>query len=222
MQLFFFILETVGVVSFAISGALAAIDKEMDIFGVLFLSITTCFGGGMMRDVLIDRTPSFFSSLFHIACALATALAVFILAAIFKRQYIKNEHAVETINNYFDALGLGVFAVMGTKICISAGYTSPLVAISLGMITSVGGGMIRDLCLRKIPFVFNKRVYAVASLVGASVYYVILKATHAPEYVPLLLGVAFVVAIRVLATVFKLNMPKAIIFQKDSIRRKKQ
>lgn len=220
MQSFFFILETVGVVSFAVSGALAAIDKEMDIFGVLFLAITTSFGGGMMRDVLIDRTPSFFTSLFHIICAAAAALAVFVLAAVFKRQYIKNEHIVEAINNYFDAVGLGVFAVMGTKICIGAGFDSPLVAISLGMITSVGGGMIRDLCLRKIPFVFNKRVYAVASLIGASLYFVILKTTSVPEYIPLLLGVVSVVAVRVLATVFRLNMPKAIIFEKDSAEKK--
>ena len=221
MQLFFLILELIGIVSFAVSGAIASIDEEMDIFGVLFLSITTCFGGGMMRDVLIDRTPSFFTSFLHIICAVTTAVLVFILAAIFKRRYIKNERAVEAINNYFDAVGLGVFAVMGTKICIEAGFDSPLVAISLGMITSVGGGMIRDLCLRKIPFVFNKRVYAVASLVGASVYYVILKTTTAPEFVPLLLGVIAVVAIRVLAILLKLNMPKAIIFSKDNAKHKR-
>ena len=221
MQSFFFVLETLGVVSFAISGALAAIDKEMDIFGVLFLAITTSFGGGMLRDVLIDRTPSFFTSLFHIICAIASALAVFILAAVFKRQYVENEHVVEAINNYFDAVGLGVFAVMGAKICIGAGFDSPLVAISLGMITSVGGGMIRDLCLRKIPFVFNKRVYAVASLFGAALYYVLLKTTSVPEYLSFLLGIICIVAIRVLATVFKLNMPKAIIFEKDSVQDKK-
>ena len=174
-----------------------------------------------MRDVLIDRTPAFFTSFLHISCAIFTALVVFILAAAFKRHYIQNERLVETVNNYFDAVGLGVFAVMGTKICIGAGYASPLVAISLGMITSVGGGMIRDLCLRKIPFVFNKRVYAVAALLGASLYYLLLRVSFIPEYLSFLAGIILVVAIRVLATVFKLNMPKAIIFNKDGSSRKK-
>ena len=220
MQNFVFILELIGTVSFAVSGAIASIDKEMDIFGVLFLSLTTCFGGGLMRDVLIDRTPAFFTSFLHIGCAVVTALAVFILAAAFKRQYIENERVVDSVNNYFDAAGLGVFAVMGTKICIGAGFDSPLVAIFLGMLTSVGGGMIRDLCLRKIPFVFNKRVYAVASLLGASLYYLLLKISFIPEYLSFLAGIILVVAIRILATVFKLNMPKAIIFKKDSPRTK--
>ena len=215
MQIFFFILETVGIVAFAIAGSLVAIDKEADIFGVLFLSLTTCFGGGMIRDVLIDRTPSFFTSYFHIVCATVTCLIVFVIAAKFKKQYVEREKLVESINNYFDAVGLGVFAVTGAKICVDSGFDSPLVAITLGMVTSIGGGMIRDLCLRRMPFVLNKRIYAVASLLGGAVYYSLFKLTPAPEYIALLSGVAFVVAVRILAIVFKLNMPKAIIFEKE-------
>lgn len=216
MQSFFFILETVGVISFAISGSLAAIDKETDIFGVLFLSLTTCFGGGMMRDVLINRTPSFFISYFHIACAVTASLMVFILAAVFKRHYVKSEKLVECVNNYFDAVGLGVFAVTGARVCIDFGFDSPLVAISLGMITGVGGGMIRDLCLRKIPFVLKKRIYALASIFGAAVYYILFRFTSIPEYISLLSGVVCVVSVRILATVFHLDMPKAIVFEKKT------
>ena len=215
MQIFFFVLETVGVIAFAVAGSLAAIDKETDVFGGLFLSLITCFGGGMIRDVLIGRTPSFFTSYFHIACAVATCLTVFILAAVFKRQYIKKEWLVDRINNYFDAVGLGIFAVTGAKICIDCGFDFPLVAISLGMITSIGGGMIRDLCLREMPFVLNKRIYAVASLAGASLYYVLARFSEMSEYLALLIGVIAVFLIRVLATVFELDMPKAIIFEKE-------
>ncbi len=215
MQTFFFILETVGIVAFSVSGTLAAIDNEADIFGCIFLSLITSFGGGMIRDLLIDRTPSFFTSYFHIACACITCLTVFIIAAIFKKQYIKNEWIVDNINNYFDAIGLGIFSVTGAKICIDSGFDSALVAVSLGMITSFGGGMIRDLCLRKIPFVLNKRVYAVASMTGALVFCLLFKYTSAPEYISLLCGFVLVFVIRVLATIFKLNMPKAIIFQKE-------
>lgn len=216
MQDFFFVLETIGVIAFAIAGALAAIDKETDLFGVLFLSLITSFGGGMLRDVLIDRTPSFFTSYFHIICGAASALSVFVFAAVFKRKYIENEKLVDGINNYFDAVGLGIFAVTGAKICIDSGFGSALVAISLGMITSVGGGIIRDLCLREIPFVFTKRIYAVASIVGASAYYLLFKFASVPEYLSLLIGVISVVGIRTLATVFHLDMPKAIIFKKEN------
>ena len=214
MDTFFFVLEAVGTVAFAISGAIAAIDKETDLFGVIFLSLTTAFGGGMMRDVLINRTPSFFTAYFNIGCAVFTALAVFVLAAAFKESFVKRERLAEGINNYFDALGLGVFAVTGAKICIAAGFDSALAAISLGMITSIGGGMIRDLCLGEIPFVLKKRIYAVASLVGASLYFVLYKFTSLPEFLSMIIGVLAVIAIRVVATVFKLNMPKAIIFKK--------
>ena len=137
------------------------------------------------------------------------------IAAKFKKQYVERERLVESINNYFDAVGLGVFAVTGAKICVDSGFDSPLVAITLGMVTSIGGGMIRDLCLRRMPFVLNKRIYAVASLLGGAVYYALFKLTPAPEYIALLSGVAFVVAVRILAIVFKLNMPKAIIFEKE-------
>ena len=213
MDLFFFILESIGVIAFAVSGATLAIDKEIDLFGVVFLALITSFAGGMIRDVLIDRTPSFFTSYFHIACAAFTALAIFIIAAVLKNKYVENEKTVDKINNYFDAVGLGIFSVTGAKICIELGYDSALVAISLGMITSVGGGIIRDLCLGEIPFVLKKRIYAVASLVGASLYFVTFKWTPMPEYMSLLLGVLAVVAIRIIATVFKLNMPKAIVFK---------
>lgn len=213
MDLFFFILESLGVIAFAVSGATLAIDKEIDLFGVVLLALITSFAGGMIRDVLLDRTPSFFKSYFHIACAIFTALLIFIVASVLKDKYLKNEKTVEKINNYFDAVGLGIFSVTGAKICIELGYDSAIVAISLGMITSVGGGMIRDVCLGEIPFVLKKRIYAVASLVGTSLYFTLFKWTPVPEYMSLLLGVLAVVAIRIIATVFKLNMPKAIIFK---------
>lgn len=215
MQIFFLVLETVGVISFAVSGAIAAIDKEIDLFGVLFLSLVTAFGGGLLRDVLIGRTPAFFSAYFHIASAAAAALIVFLVAALLKKRYVVREALIGRINNYFDAVGLGIFAVTGAKACMSAGYTSALVAISLGMITGIGGGMVRDLCLKEIPFVLKKHVYAVAALAGAATYYLAFRVAHISEYIALSLGIAAVVAIRLLATKFKLNIPRAIVFEKE-------
>ena len=217
MELFFYILETVGVISFSVAGAVAAIDREIDLFGVLFLSLVTSFGGGMLRDVLIGNTPTFFSGYLQIACGAGTGLAVFLIAAIFKKRYVEHELLIDHINNYFDAVGLGIFSVMGAKICLDSGYPSALVASSLGMITGVGGGIMRDLLLREIPFVLRKRVYAVAALVGAALYYVLFCLLGVPEYLALLIGVAAVVAIRILATALRLNIPRAILFERDHI-----
>ena len=214
IQTFFIILETIGVISFAVAGAVAAIDKEIDMFGVLFLSIVTCFGGGIIRDTLIGKFPSFFTGYFYIVCSAITSIVIFIIAAVFKEKYINHKYIVDRINNYFDAVGLGIFSVMGAKTCITSGCDSAIAIISLGMLTGVGGGMIRDLCLREIPFVFKKRIYALASIAGAATYYLLFTFTEVPEYISMLVGIVLVFLIRMLATIFKLNIPKAIVFNK--------
>ena len=176
------------------------------------------FGFRIEQYSKLKHLISFFTSNFHILCAFITSLTVFIFASAFKRKYIEHGKIVEHINNYFDAIGLGIFSVTGAKICMDSGFDSALVAISLGMITGVGGGMIRDLCLREIPFVFNKRIYAVASIIGAFVYFVLLKFSCFPEYFSFLIGVFSVVVIRILATIFHLNMPKAIVYKNNEAK----
>lgn len=208
-------LEIIGVISFSISGAMVAIDKESDFFGVIFLAVITTFGGGMIRDVIIGKgLPVFFTSHLLVTVSILTAIAVFIIASIFKKKYVKNEHLIETINNYFDAAGLGVFAISGAKICIDAGYTSAFAVICMGMITSIGGSMIRDFAFNVVPFFLRKRIYVVAAMVGASIYYVLYFHLHVNEGIAMIFGAGMVFIIRILATVFKLSIPKAIDFSK--------
>ena len=216
MDILLEILNIVGVVSFAAAGAMVAIDKETDIFGVLFLSITTCFGGGILRDVMIsDGLPRFFSYLWpDVTICLITALAVFVAAKVQKEKYVKNEDTVTNVNNVLDAIGLGIFASGGTEICISLGI-SPFASIVMGMLSAVGGGMLRDVILRDIPFILRKRVYAVAALGGSAVYYlasILLENHNSREVVATLLCLGFIFVIRMCATYFKWKLPKAIIF----------
>ena len=216
MDILLEILNIVGVVSFAAAGAMVAIDKETDIFGVLFLSITTCFGGGILRDVMIsDGLPRFFSYLWpDVTICLITALAVFVAAKVQKEKYVKNEDTVTNVNNVLDAIGLGIFASGGTEICISLGI-SPFASIVMGMLSAVGGGMLRDVILRDIPFILRKRVYAVAALGGSAVYYfasILLENHSSREVVATLLCLGFIFVIRMCATYFKWKLPKAIIF----------
>lgn len=216
-------IEIIGVISFAVAGAIVAIDKETDIFGVVFLSLMTCFGGGIIRDITIGRhPPAFFRELWYqVLIAIGVALLVFILAMLFKKQYVQREQMVLDINNYIDALAIGIFSVSGVQTCIdffadkeqSAGF---IVCATLGMMSAVGGGMVRDLILRDIPFILRKRVYALAALIGASVYYILVVKVFdfnaVAEVISQVGCIALVVLIRVLATKLKWNLPKAIKF----------
>lgn len=216
IEILFLILEHLGVIAFAISGALVAIDKETDVFGVVFLAFITSFGGGIMRDLILNHSiPLFFTKGYTslILVCLATAILVIVFAACFKKVFVKNEKLIDTVNNYIDAVGLGAFTVSGAKLAISVGQTSPFVAIIMGMIACIGGGMIRDVLLGTIPFVLRKRIYALAAAAGAGIYY-LLWYFNADEAVAMIAGALTTILIRVLATVFKLNIPKAINFSK--------
>lgn len=218
------IINIIGIISFAAAGAMISIDKEMDLFGVLFLSIMTCFGGGILRDVMAGNEigrmmPIFFTELkMEIIVCVLTALAVFLLAFLQKERYVKEEVKVEKINNVLDALGLGVFAAVGTAAYINLG---PFVSIVMGLTSAVGGGIIRDVVLREIPFVFRKRVYAVACILGSGTYYIIhellMKGMKSANVVSTIACVAVIFTIRMLATIFRWNMPRAIDFSKITV-----
>ena len=208
---FFMVCEWLGTAAFAVSGAMVAIDKGMDLFGVIFLAMVTALGGGTLRDVLIGHfPPRMFTNYQYLTLAVVCALVVFLLADVFKERYVKSEQGIERVNNVFDAIGLGVFAVSGARIGMEAGFMDNAFLVTfLGMTTAVGGGMIRDVLLQEIPFVLNKRVYAVAAIAGALTYWVI-EVVFLNPVLAYALGWLVVVTLRMLATIYKWNLPKAI------------
>ena len=215
VELIWLIIEHLGVVAFAISGAIVAINREMDIFGVVFISFITSFGGGIMRDLILNRgIPSFFTSAYTslIIVCLISSLLVFFFAFLFKNKFVKKEKFLDTVNNYIDAFGIGAFTVSGAKIAIDAGHVNPFVPILMGMIACIGGGMLRDIMLNDVPFVLRKRIYAVATIAGAAIYYVIWRFAPTFEAGAMIIGALTTIIIRILATIFKWNMPKAINF----------
>ncbi len=220
MDTIIFIIELIGVVAFAFSGAVVAIDKETDLVGVVFLSHITAFGGGIMRDIIIGRIPAFFNDLwlFVIICTV-TSLLVFLIARLSKKWYVKNKENVLGVNNFIDAAGLGAFAVASVKITMElCPQEGPFLAIMMGVIASIGGGMVRDVCLMDVPFVFRKRIYALAAAAGSVLYYCISvywMPSELGEVVASIVGMLSVFLIRVFATVFHLNMPKAIKFSEQ-------
>lgn len=205
----YYVFEIIGTVAFAISGAMVAIKKKVDIFGVLVLSAVTALGGGIVRDVIIGSLPPrMFSDYHYVLAALISAVLVFITAFIFRKWYMRSAVVVDSINNIFDAMGLGIFTVTGAKVAIESGFTkNGILVVCLGVLTGVGGGLVRDVMLGEIPFVLTKRIYAIASILGGVSYH--LMVTYSVNSnTATLISVILVFVIRVLATVLKLDLPR--------------
>lgn len=208
-KLIYLVFEMIGTVAFAVSGAMVAIKKKVDIFGVLVLSAVTALGGGIVRDVLIGTLPPrMFSDYRYVLAALITAFIVFITAFIFRKTYQKSEAIVDAINNVFDAIGLGIFTVTGAKVAIESGFTkNGILVVCLAVLTGVGGGILRDMMLCEIPFILKKRIYAIASILGGTAYHLLV--TYGVHFrVATVISVALVFIIRILATVFKWDLPR--------------
>lgn len=208
-ELILFVFEMVGTVAFAISGAMIAIKKRVDIFGVIVLSSMTALGGGIVRDILIGHLPpTMFSDYRYVLAAVVTSVVVFVVAYIFRDLYLRSESTVDAVNNIFDALGLGIFTVMGAKVAIESGFTvNGILVVCLAVITGVGGGIIRDIMLKEIPFVLKKRIYAVASILGGTAYH-LMYVNNVNIRIATVVAVLIVFTVRILATVFKLDLPK--------------
>ena len=210
MEFFFEILEYIGTIAFAVSGALVAINHETDLAGIIFLSFVTAFGGGIIRDVLIGNIlPAYFTLYGLVIACLVTSVLVIVFAMLFRNKFIKEEKLLDKITNYFDALGIGAFAVSGSVICMDAGYTHPFVVIFMGTVSCIGGGMLRDIILGDIPFVLRKRIYMLACIAGSGIYYILIF-LGAEFWISAMVGTLATFGIRVCATVFEWNLPKAI------------
>jgi uncharacterized membrane protein YeiH len=158
-------LDWLGVIVFAISGALVASRKQMDVVGFALLSTVTGIGGGTLRDLLLGQGPVFWvhEPVYLIVCVIASG-AVFVTAHIPKSRY--------RVLLWFDALGLALFAVTGTERALLAG-SGPVVAVAMGVITATFGGIIRDVLGNESPVVLSREVYVTAALVGATTFVVL-------------------------------------------------
>ena len=204
------ILEIIGTAAFAISGAMIAIDKGADIFGVLFLAVITALGGGIIRDTLLGNTPPMmFTSYKFVAVAVLCALTLFIIAYSNIERYARLYDWMDKVVNIFDAVGLAVFTVSGVNLAASIyGLDMPLLLVLMGMTTGVGGGMLRDVLTNSMPMVLCHRIYAVASLAGALLYYLLLFFGYAAGASAVVTCV-LIFTLRMMATVFNWHLPRA-------------
>lgn len=208
-----FLLETtelLGTVAFSISGAMLAVKKRLDVFGILFLGVVTALGGGTIRDLLLGITPPrMFYNVEYVLIALLSALTVFLVIRLTHGQGLWSGHALDNLLTFSDALGLGIFAIIGTQAGISAGYEdNAFLCVFLGMVTGVGGGVLRDIMCADIPFVLRKHIYAVAAILGGSTYYLLIRLGVGSTFSSLV-GMSATVLLRLLAWHYRWNLPKA-------------
>jgi len=193
------IIDILGTFAFAVSGVFSAMEKKLDPFGILIISFVTAIGGGTVRDVLVGNFPVNWLQ------NGSTVWVIFIAAIITMLfgSYLKH---LNTPLFLFDALGLGLFTIIGLEVGLKHGF-SPGICIALGTISACFGGVLRDVLLNKVPLIFQKEIYALACIIGGIVYYILSK-TGAAGDVSKVGCILLIFAIRVVAVRFKLSLPR--------------
>ena len=193
------LIDILGTVAFAVSGAYAAMQKKLDVFGVLIIAFVTAIGGGTVRDMMIGDLPvSWIRNIDYCLTIILTVIAVI----LFKDKIFKNLQKTLLI---FDSIGLGFFTVLGVQKGMAIGL-NPAICVALGTITGCFGGIIRDMLLNNIPLIFRKEIYATACIAGGSLYFLLLFFKIPPEINN---GICILVVflIRMLSVTFDWRLP---------------
>ena len=205
MDVLFAAFELIGTVAFAISGAMEGVRHRMDLFGVTMLGLVTAIGGGVLRDLVIGEIPpKVFRDSRCAVLAMCIALAVFIVMKLsLRRKGSRLANLSEHLYFLSDTLGLAAFTVLGIE---SAGPTRNTgLLLFVGMITGVGGGVLRDVLAGSVPSIFRKHIYALASLAGALADVLLMRIL--PAEIAMLSGFGVVALIRIAAAHYKWNLP---------------
>lgn len=203
------IMEMIGTIAFAASGAMTGIQKKMDLFGVNVLGITTAVGGGLVRDLILGRNPpAMFRDPKYAVTAIVTSTVLF-FTIYFRQKALseKQSHIYDRLLLIGDTIGLGIFTVMGSYAAVLEGYgENRFLIMFVGVLTGVGGGMMRDIMAGNTPYILIKHIYAVASLAGAFVF--VLCLSHLGRLGCMVCGAAVVMVIRFLAAHYRWNLPR--------------
>lgn len=194
-----FIIELIGTMAFAMSGAFAAIQYKLDPFGVLIIAFSTAVGGGTIRDLLLG-VPIFWM---HdmIICS------VIFLSAIASMIFKSLEKNYRNTLFIFDSLGLGMFTIIGVQKGMDFGL-HPVICLTLGTITGCFGGVLRDILINRIPLLLRKEIYATACIIGGTIFIALVNFTEIPILLIHILTIIIIVLIRIIAVQYKLHIPK--------------
>ena len=194
----FEIIQIIGTLAFAISGALTAMQKRLDLFGVFIIAFVTALGGGTLRDVLIGKTPvGWMLDIVYVAMVILG----FVLAIVFKKKlnYLRDSLFL------FDTIGLGVFTLVGIQKGLNV-HLHPIICIAIGTMTACFGGVIRDILCNEIPVIFRKEIYATICILGGSLYFILCETKLSVEIINLI-SVISIISFRLLVVRYKWSLP---------------
>lgn len=203
------VFNIIGTIVFAISGALVGMKKDLDLFGVITLSIVTASWGGMFRDIIIGNLPpTLLKEPKYIVICIVTSLVTFIVYPILlEKNIVKRNPKRLNLITFFDSIGLAAFTALGAKMAITHNMNTLFTVVCMGLLTGVGGGVIRDIFVRDIPVILKKDIYASASAIGALLMY--FTYSHVSELVAIYLCFVTTFSIHILSVVLDIHLPKA-------------
>ena len=200
IDFFIYVLDLFGTMAFAVTGAFKAIEHRADIVGIIILATITGLAGGTIRDVLFGKTlPNSLIDPTYVIITVISAIVLFLLYSKMKKHW--------NIFLKFDAVGLGVFTVIGATFAYNLFGMNFLIIVLSGMLTGIGGGILRDVFVNQTPIVFVKELYASASFIGAIVFYFTLLITN-EVYAATILGIILATGLRLVAMKYNWNLPR--------------
>lgn len=202
-----FVLELIGTAAFAVSGAIVGIKKQMDLFGVIVLGVCTAVGGGIVRDLILGITPpaTFQDPVYTLT---ATAVSVLMFLPHVRARVGRREPVFDRLLLVMDAVGLGVFTVVGVQCAFrQAEHYTLFLTVFVGLITGVGGGVLRDVFSGERPYIFVRHFYACASIIGALICALCWERLGANA--AMLFGATAIVVLRLLAAYYHWSLPKS-------------
>ena len=196
---FIYVLDLFGTVAFAITGAFKAIEKKFDVIGILVLATITGVAGGTIRDVVLGRVPNSIVDPTYVIVTIASGIAIFFLYSRLKKHW--------NLFLKFDAIGLGVFTIIGSTFAYNIFGLNFLAILLAGVLTAAGGGILRDIFVNQVPIVFVKEFYLSASFIGIVIFSIILYFTNELYYATIV-GIALTSSLRLIAMKYNWNLPK--------------
>jgi uncharacterized membrane protein YeiH len=200
IEFFIYILDLFGTMAFAVTGAFKAIEHKADIVGIIILATITGVAGGTIRDVILGKDlPNSLIDPSYVIITVASAIVIFLLHSKMKKHW--------NVFLKFDAIGLGVFTVIGATFAYNMFGMNFLVIVLSGMLTAIGGGILRDVFVSQTPIVFVKELYASASFLGAVGFYLVILLTN-DVYAGTISGILLATGLRMIAMKYNWNLPK--------------
>ena len=200
IEFFIYILDLFGTMAFAVTGAFKAIEHKADIVGIIILATITGVAGGTIRDVILGKDlPNSLIDPSYVIITVVSGIVIFLLHSKMKKHW--------NVFLKFDAIGLGVFTVIGATFAYNMFGMNFLVIVLSGMLTAIGGGILRDVFVSQTPIVFVKELYASASFLGAAAFYIVILLTN-DVYAGTISGLLLATGLRMVAMKYNWNLPK--------------